>query len=56
MADHDDHDDHGHDDGDEGRVTSPMQEFSSGQVGMGLLVMLVGLVVTFGLAFGLLGI
>lgn len=53
MADHDDHD---HEGGDEGRVTSPMQEFSSGQVGVGLLVMIVGLVLTFGLAFGLLGI
>jgi hypothetical protein len=51
---HDDHHagDHGHDDhqggGDE-RVTSPMQEFSTSQVGVGLAVLLVGLVVTFGI-------
>lgn len=37
------------------RVTAPMQEFSMGQVGTGLVVMLVGLVLTFGLAFGLVG-
>jgi hypothetical protein len=53
MADQDEHE---HEGEVEGRVTSPMQEFSSGQVGMGLLVMVVGLVVTFGLAFGLVGI
>ncbi|WP_338738861.1 DUF7550 family protein [Haloplanus salilacus] len=49
-------DDHGHDDhehnphGDAGgRVTSPMQDFSTGQAGVGAVVLLVGLAVTFGL-------
>jgi hypothetical protein len=43
-------DDHGHgdDDGDEGRVTSPMQEFSMGQVTTGFVVLLVGLAVAYG--------
>jgi hypothetical protein len=54
MADHahDDHgDDHDHDhhEDDDGRVTSPMQEFSTSQVGVGLAVLAVGLLVTFGL-------
>ena len=54
MADHahDDHgDDHDHDHhvDDDGRVTSPMQEFSTSQVGVGLAVLAVGLLVTFGL-------
>jgi hypothetical protein len=54
MADHaDDHDGHEHhphgDDEDEGRVTSPMQDFTTGQVGIGFVVLLVGLAVTFGL-------
>lgn len=49
----DDHDDHGES---EGRVTAPMQEFGMGQVGIGIAVLLVGLVLTFGLAFGLVGI
>lgn len=50
-------DDHGHDDhGDEGRVTSPMQEFTTGQAGVGAAVLVVGLVLTFGIAFGLTGI
>ena len=56
MADHahDDHgDDHGHGHGDheddDGRVTSPMQEFSTSQVGVGLAILAVGLLVTFGL-------
>jgi hypothetical protein len=51
MADHahDDHgDDHDHED-DDGRVTSPMQEFSTSQVGVGLAILAVGLLVTFGL-------
>ena len=51
MDDHDDHGDHES----EGRVTSPMQEFGMGQVGIGFVVMLVGLVLTFGLAFGFVG-
>ncbi|WP_449271645.1 DUF7550 family protein, partial [Haloferax profundi] len=33
----------------EGRVTSPMQEFTMGQVTTGVLVLVVGLAVTFGL-------
>jgi hypothetical protein len=47
----DDHgDDHaGHGDADEGRVTSPMQEFGSGQVTTGFVVLVVGLVVVFGI-------
>jgi hypothetical protein len=45
---------HGHGDGhghgeEDGRVTSPMQEFSSSQVGIGLAVLVVGLVVVFGI-------
>lgn len=35
----------------DGRVTSPMQSFTMGQVGVGLLIMLIGLVVVFGLPF-----
>jgi hypothetical protein len=50
---HGDHDHHPHDDGEEGRVTSPMQEFSTGQVGIGFAVLAVGLAATFGLAFAL---
>ncbi|MFB6123845.1 MAG: hypothetical protein ABEJ78_10355 [Haloferacaceae archaeon] len=39
----------GHDnDTEEGRVTSPMQEFTLGQVGTGLVVAAVGLAVVFG--------
>lgn len=37
------------------RVTAPMQTYSMSQVGMGLAVLVVGLVLTFGLAFGLVG-
>ncbi|MFB6282255.1 MAG: hypothetical protein ABEH40_09560 [Haloferacaceae archaeon] len=44
---HDDHHDHAGDDEDL-RVTSPMQEFTTGQVGIGFAVLLVGLAVTFG--------
>jgi hypothetical protein len=47
--DHADHEHHPHSDG-EGRVTSPMQEFTTGQVGIGVAVLLVGLAVTFGVA------
>jgi hypothetical protein len=47
--DHADHEHHPHSDEDEGRVTSPMQEFTTGQVGIGFVVLLVGLAVTFGL-------
>ncbi|SDZ80737.1 hypothetical protein SAMN04488065_0470 [Haloplanus vescus] len=44
-------DDHAHDDHHEetGRVTSPMQDFTAGQAGVGFVVLLVGLAVTFGL-------
>ena len=34
---------------DEGRVTSPMQEFGSSQVTTGFVVLVVGLVVVFGI-------
>lgn len=51
--DHEDHSDHG--DGSE-RTTAPMQAFSTAQVGIGFAVLLVGLVLTFGLAFGFVGI
>ena len=47
---HGDHSDHsGHDDADEGRVTSPMQAFESSQVTTGVVVLVVGLVVAFGI-------
>ncbi|GAB6860086.1 hypothetical protein ACFR97_02430 [Haloplanus litoreus] len=48
MDDHSDHDHHSHSD-DEGRITSPMQDFSTGQAGVGFVVLLIGLAVTFGL-------
>ncbi|WP_311171293.1 DUF7550 family protein [Halobellus ordinarius] len=47
-------DDHGHDDSHhdsdagEERVTSPMQSFGTSQVTTGLVILLVGLVVVFG--------
>jgi hypothetical protein len=40
-----DHEEHS----DEGRVTSPMQEFGSSQVTTGFVVLVVGLVVVFGI-------
>ena len=43
----DDHAGHG-DEHEEGRVTSPMQEFGSAQVTTGLVVLAVGLLVVFG--------
>ncbi|NHX36657.1 MULTISPECIES: DUF7550 family protein [Halolamina] len=47
-------DDHGDDHSDdEGRVTAPMQEFSTSQVGIGFAVLVVGLVLTFGVALTL---
>jgi len=64
MSDHDaDGDEEAHTDGhdheesfdrheehsDEGRVTSPMQEFGSSQVTTGFVVLVVGLVVVFGI-------
>lgn len=45
---HDQYED-AHHSSDPGRVTSPMQEFSMGQVTTGFVVLLVGLVVVFGL-------
>ncbi|WP_191965877.1 MULTISPECIES: hypothetical protein [Haloferax] len=44
-----DHDHGDHHSGEEGRVTSPMQDFTMGQVTTGVLVLVVGLAVTFGL-------
>ncbi|AFK18761.2 MULTISPECIES: DUF7550 family protein [Haloferax] len=44
-----DHDHDDHQSGEDGRVTSPMQDFSMGQVTTGVLVLAVGLAVTFGL-------
>jgi hypothetical protein len=47
-------DDHGHGEPDEdARVTSPMQEYGSGQVMTGVAVLAVGLVLTFGVALAL---
>ncbi|ESS07238.1 MAG: hypothetical protein A07HB70_00512 [uncultured archaeon A07HB70] len=37
----------------ESRVTSPMQEYTAGQAGVGAAVLVVGLAVTFGLALAL---
>lgn len=42
------HDHHGNHDDEEWRETSPMQDFTMGQVGTGLVVMLVGLALVFG--------
>lgn len=47
---HEDDHDHG---ASEGRVTSPMQEYSSGQVLRGALVLVVGVALTFGLGLAL---
>ena len=44
---HDEHGDHGHGEDEDLRVTSPMQEFTTGQVGVGFAVLVVGLLVTF---------
>ncbi|WP_435360701.1 DUF7550 family protein [Haloarchaeobius sp. DFWS5] len=46
ASDHDDHHEH-HEGETEGRVTSPMQEFTMGQVGTGFVVALVGITLTF---------
>lgn len=49
--DHADHGGHGDShETDAGRVTSPMQEFSTTQVGAGVAVLAAGLALTFGLA------
>ncbi|WP_338728368.1 hypothetical protein [Haladaptatus sp. DJG-WS-42] len=54
MDDHTHDGDHDHHEGEvEGRVTSPMQEFSMGQVTTGFIITLIGLAVVFGLAFAL---
>ena len=51
---HDDsHDHHDHDESGEWRTTSPMQEFTTSQVWIGLVVLAVGLVVTFGIPLAL---
>ena len=42
-------DGHGHGEADAERVTSPMQPFTTAQVGVGAAVAVVGLLVTFGL-------
>lgn len=52
---HAEHEHAAHESAEEGRVTAPMQEFTTGQVGFGLAVLVVGLLLTFGLAFGLVG-
>ncbi len=51
--DHADHDHHPHEDGESVRVTSPMQDFTTGQVGVGFAVLAVGLAATFGIALAL---
>lgn len=53
MSDDSHHeDDHDHGES-EGRVTSPMQEYTTGQVARGALVLVVGLLLTFGVGFAL---
>lgn len=42
MADHDDEPDP------DARVTAPMQDFTTGQVGIGFAILLVGLAIAFG--------
>jgi len=44
-------DDSHHEGGTEGRVTSPMQEYTIGQVARGAIVLVVGLALTFGVGF-----
>lgn len=46
MDDHHDH--HGDHDDEEWRETAPMQDFTMGQVGTGMAVALVGMVLVFG--------
>jgi hypothetical protein len=49
MSDHtEEYDSHDHGGNEEGRITSPMQEFSMSQVGTGIAVTLVGLALVFG--------
>jgi hypothetical protein len=45
----DEHDSHDEHDGPAGRITAPMQDFTTGEVGVGFLILLVGLAVAFGL-------
>ena len=51
MSDDHGYDNHGDDDDDDeaGRVTAPMQAFSTGQVTTGFVVLLVGLAVAYAL-------
>ena len=49
MSDDHGHDNHGDDDDEAGRVTAPMQAFSTGQVTTGFVVLLVGLAVAYAL-------
>lgn len=55
MTDHDDHtgaqDYSEHHEGEEWRVTSPMQDFTMSQVTTGIVVFAVGAAVTFGIPF-----
>lgn len=54
MADHADDGGHGdHHDHDEGRTTAPQSAYTGRQVGIGWLVAIVGLVVTFGIPIAL---
>jgi hypothetical protein len=59
MSDHADHDhagdepDHHEHEAELERVTAPMQEFSTREVTVGFVVLLVGLVVTFGIPLAL---
>lgn len=57
MSDHDDEHGHGHgaehDKGQMERTTAPQQDYSMSKVTTGLAVMVVGLILTFGLAFAL---
>ncbi|MGM0592323.1 MAG: DUF7550 family protein [Halobacteriota archaeon] len=56
MSDHethaDEHEHHSHEGG-EWRVTSPMQEFTMGQAWTGLVVAVIGLLITFGVTLAL---
>ena len=44
-------DDHSHEPDPDARVTSPMQEFTSREVGIGAAVTLIGIVIAYGLPF-----
>jgi hypothetical protein len=53
--DHDDSHGHGadHDKGQRERTTAPQQAYDTGQVGVGIAVLVVGLLLTFGVALAL---